>query len=521
MAGPVDAVVVGAGQTGSLLAARLAAAGKRVVIFEAGPRRRPGELVSSQIWARRLKGTTGCGESTGDHPLAVNFNTGQGSGGSALHHYACWFRLHAEDFAMRSRHGVAADWPFGYDALRPAYDRVQEYVGISGDAAAEVWRPEGAPYPMPPLPVFRQGELIAAGFAARGLRVAPLPMAINSIPYKGRPACIFDGWCDAGCPTGALANPLVTYLKEAHALGVRVEFDARVVRVRTNANGTRATGVEVMLGDGQRVFQDAALIVIAGFAIETPRLLLASANSVHRRGLANSSGQLGRRLHTHVACTIFGRFKEKTDNHLGVSGGQLVCQDNYGKDLGKGFLGGYQWLIGHALRPNDLLGIAGSRPDLYGAALARFMRDDAAHVGSMTLVGESIPLEENGVFLMDRNDRFGVPMARLMHRFDDNAMRLHAHASAEGQEIFRAAGASATWQGPMAGMHLLGGTCMGKDPAHAVTDEFGITHDVCNLAIAGPCLFPSGGAVNPTFTASALAQRAAEHFVARWAGLFG
>ncbi|QDX80601.1 oxidoreductase [Denitratisoma sp. DHT3] len=517
----VDAVIVGAGQVGSLLAARLAAAGKRVVVFEAGPERRAGGLVSSQIWARQLKGTPGCAESVGSHALGVNFNTGQGGGGSALHHYACWFRLHPEDFAMRSRHGVAADWPLDYEALRPAYDRVQSDVGISGDAAAEVWRPAGAPYPMPPLPVFRQGELIAAGFAAKGLRVAPLPLAINSIPYKGRPACIYDGWCDAGCPTGALANPLVTYLREARTLGARIEFEARVVRVRTNADGTRATGVDVALRDGRVVFQEAALVIIAGFAVETPRLLLASANGAHGRGLANSSGQLGKRLHTHAACTIFGRFPEPTDNHLGVNGGQLVCQDRYGKDQGHGFLGGYQWLIGHALRPNDLLGIAGGRPDLHGAALTRFMRDDAAHVGSMTMVGESFPLEENAVSLSETTDRFGVPLARLTHRFDENAVKLHAHASAEGQDLLRAGGASATWQGPLVGMHLLGGARMGKDPAHAVADEFGITHDVRNLMIAGPSLFPSGGAVNPTFTASALAHRAAEHVVGRWSDLFG
>lgn len=513
---PVDAVIVGAGQVGSLFAARLAAAGKRVKIFEAGPKRKLGQLASSQIWSRQLKGTPGCQVSGGTHALGVNFNTGQGSGGSALHHYACWFRLHPEDFEMHRRHGVASDWPFGYEALQSAYDAVQTEVGLSGDAHAESWRPAGAPYPMPPLPVFKQGELIAKGFAAKGLHVAPLPMAINSVPYKGRPACIYDGWCDAGCPTGALANPLVTYLRDAQRQGARIEHDAHVIRIATNAKGTRATGVEVALASGEVVFQEAGVVIVAGYAVETPRLLLASATPAHARGLGNSGDQLGRRLHTHVACTVFGRFAEATENHLGVSGGQLVCQDRYTKDQGLGFVGGYQWLIAHALRPNDLLGIAAGRADLFGDALTRFMKDDASHVGSMTLVGESIPLAENRVELGDRMDRFGMPLAKLTHRFDDNAVKLHAHASREGQEIFRAAGATQTWQGPMVGMHLLGGACMGKDPAQSVTDAFGAIHDIPNLFIGGPSLFPSSGSVNPTFTASALAHRAAAHLIERW-----
>ena len=515
---PVDAVIVGAGQVGSLFAARLAAAGKRVIVFEAGPPRHAKQLVSSQIWSRRLKGTPGCEVSGGAHALGVNFNTGQGSGGSALHHYACWFRLHPEDFAMHSRHGVASDWPFGYEALRPAYDAVQAEVGISGDARAERWRPAGAPYPMPPLPVFMQGKVIARGFAAMGMHVAPLPLAINSVPFKGRPACIYDGWCDAGCPTGALANPLVTYLREAQGHGARIEHDAHVTRILTNAAGTRAIGVEVALGNGEVVIQEAGVVIVAGFAVETPRLLLASATAVHGHGLGNSSDQLGRRLHTHVACTIFGRFAEQTDNHMGVSGGQLVCQDRYAKDQGHGFIGGYLWLIANALRPNDLLGIAAGRADLSGDALTRFMRDDARHVGAMTMIGESLPLAENRVELGDRKDRFDMPLARLVHRFDDNAVKLHAHATRESQEILRAAGASATWQGPMAGMHLLGGACMGESAADSVTDGYGALHDLPNLFVGGPSLFPSGGSVNPTFTASALAHRTAAHLVGNWAG---
>ena len=146
----VDAVVVGSGMAGSLIAAALAKAGKRTVVLEGGPERKLTDLTSSQLWSRRLKWAGPAVETGGASPLSVGFGSGWGTGGSALHHYACWFRLHAEDFEMKSRFGRGNDWPLRYDDLRPHYDAVQAEVGICGDAEREVWRPAGEAYPMPP-----------------------------------------------------------------------------------------------------------------------------------------------------------------------------------------------------------------------------------------------------------------------------------------------------------------------------------------------------------------------------------
>jgi choline dehydrogenase-like flavoprotein len=515
----VDAVIVGSGAAGSLFAANLAQSGKSVVILEAGPERTLKELYSSQIWARRLKWAGPPTETGGPDPVSVAFGSGWGTGGAAVHHYANWLRLHPEDFEMQSRFDRGLNWPIAYDGLRPFYDRIQREVGISGDAQAEVWRPPGEPYPMPPLPVFAQGQLIAQGFSQRGLRTAPVPMAINSVTYKGRAACANDGWCDAGCTLGALANPLVLHLPQALAAGATIRHHSYVTRVLTNTKGDRAHGVEYYDATGQRRVQEAAVVVLAAFAVQNPRILLNSATARHPQGLANSSGLVGRYLMAHSTANVFGLFKEETENFMGRTGGQLLSQEGYAKDPRKGYLGSSQWLIGNALKPTDLLGIANSRPELFGTALHEFLATASKHLATMTFVGEKLPNRDDCLVLSEKKDQYGFPLARITHAFGPDDLKCFEAGMTEGRAVFAAAGAYDVWVSGRARMHLMGGALMGRDARTSVTNSYGQTHDIGNLFIAGSSLFPTGGAVNPTFTIYALALRSAEYMLDHWASL--
>jgi choline dehydrogenase-like flavoprotein len=153
-----EVLIIGSGAVGSALAAQLAVAGRRIVILEAGPARTQADLISSAIWARRLKWSGTPVLESGDKPVGHAFNAGYGTGGSAVHHYAVWPRLHPQDFRLRSDHERGLDWPLSYEDLRHHYDAVQSEVGISGDALQETWRPLGAPYPLPPSPVSRRAR---------------------------------------------------------------------------------------------------------------------------------------------------------------------------------------------------------------------------------------------------------------------------------------------------------------------------------------------------------------------------
>jgi len=515
-----DVVIVGSGAAGSLLAAQLAEAGKRVIILEAGPERKLSGLVSSGLHSRKLKWSGSPVEESGNKPIGNNFNSGFGTGGSALHHFGVWPRLHEEDFQMQSRFGRGLDWPMVYDDLRPYYDRIQASLGISGDAKAEVWRPEGEDYPMGPVPLLAQGEVIARGFEKLGRKTAPLPLAVTTEEFRGRDACIWDGWCDAGCPIGALANPLVTTLSDALKLDVTIQHNATVRKILTNDKGDKATGVIYNDAKGQPIFQPAKLVILAAFAVQTPRLMLLSANAQHPGGLGNKNGLVGKYIMTHSAGIIYGLFDEETQCYLGVTGGQLINQDQYDhKDQRTKGFGSYQWMIAQATKPNDLLGFAGSNPALFGDALTNFMKKATAGFATMTACVEDLPIKENHVRLSQKTDHLGLPVAHAHHDAHPDSFALWQGCLEDGKGVFKAAGATDVWTGPNAAMHIMGGTIMGDRPESSVTNAFGKSHEIDNLFIAGPGLFPTSGGVNPTYTIHALSLRAADYIQNNWAGL--
>jgi choline dehydrogenase-like flavoprotein len=509
---PIDAVIMGAGAAGSYMAARLATAGKKVRVLEMGPAWEMSDLVSSQIWARRLKWGGAPVLPGGDNPFGHNMSTGWGFGGAALHHYAGWPRLHEEDFRVKSLYGHGLDWPISYKDLRPFYDRIQAEVGISGDAAAEVWRPPASAYPMPPLKWFRQGDILKQGFEKLGKRVSPAPMAINSVWYKDRPPCLYDGWCDAGCPIYALANPLATYLPLATRSGAEFQAGCQVTAIEVDGKG-RAEGLRYFDGRGKEYIQPADFVILAGAAVQNARLLLASRSLRHPNGFGNGSGLVGRYFSCHVLSNVYGLFNEETECHMGFSAGALMSQDGYGKQKEAGF-GSHTWGIAAAVKPNDLLGLANTRADLFGEELKTFVQRARRHFGSMNGICETVPQPENRIELADQRDKYGMPLARIRHTLAPEGAALWQHVNQEGLDVMKAAGATESWHDRrFAFAHVAGGAIMGEDPARSVTDSYGRLHDAQNVLVAGGGLFPTIGAVSPTFSILSLAARTMDHIM--------
>src|SRR3989449_4563962 len=163
----VDVAIVGAGASGSVFAAVLAKAGRKVVVLETGPDWQLSDLISSDFWGRRIKAAGAPFLLEGKNPFGYGYQSGWGVGGAALHYFANLPRLLPNDFKIRSEHNRALDWPISYQDVAPYYDKVARDIGVSGNAKAEeIWRPAGEPYPMPPMKTFRNGEVWLKGFEA-------------------------------------------------------------------------------------------------------------------------------------------------------------------------------------------------------------------------------------------------------------------------------------------------------------------------------------------------------------------
>jgi choline dehydrogenase-like flavoprotein len=189
----------------------------------------------------------------------------------------------------------------------------------------------------------------------------------------------------------------------------------------------------------------------------------------------------------------------------------------------KGAFGSTFINVGAALKSSGLGGFAGARADLFGPALADFMKRGKRGLSRIGASGEEMPNIENRVELASDKDEFGMPLGRIIHSYDQDAVALWNANFEEGLKIGKATGAKEVWsaRGNMPTVHLMGGTIMGTGAGNSVTNSYGQTHDLSNLYVAGPGIFVTSGAVNPTYTIFALSLRGAEHLAANWSAVAG
>ena len=364
----VDLVIVGCGAGGGVLSQRLGRAGWKVVVLEAGPFWDPDrDWVSDEAGSHRLYWTENrlIG---GDDPVELGQNnSGRGVGGSMIHYAGFAPRFHPSDFQTATRDGVGADWPIAYEDLRPHYELLERELPVAG----QHW-PWGDPhgYPHGPHPV-GAGALEAWRGAKRldiELRVGPVAIANGA--FGNRPHCIYRGFCLQGCKVNAKASPLVTHVPDALAHGVEIRADSMAVEVQIDERGS-CSGVRYF-HDGRERFQRAAAIAIAGYSIETPRLLLNSTSPRFPNGLANNSDQVGRYLMVQGAPQVAGRFPELLSMYKAPPP-EISSEQFYETDPTRGFARGF------AIQTVGPLPIGWAEHVLadghWGHALREYMRD--------------------------------------------------------------------------------------------------------------------------------------------------
>jgi choline dehydrogenase-like flavoprotein len=458
------------------------------------------------------------------NPRAIRGNFGYqhvvGLGGSTLHFTGEAHRMHPGAMRMRSRFGVAADWPIRYEDLERYYIEAERIVGVAGPDGDRV-RHRSAPYPLPAHALSHASRKLAAGAGKLGLTWTPNPYAALSRPYDGRPACNYCGNCNRGCPRLDKGSVDVTFLRKARGSGrCTIRTEARVTLIGAGARD-RVAHVEYVDAGGRRHKAATRALVLAGGAVETPRLLLASAGRNAVNGFANESGQVGRNFMETALWGSSGLHPEPLGSHRGLPA-DAICWDYNAPDAIPGIVGGCRFTPGMA--ESDLVGpiaYATRVVEGWGKQHKQRMRETFGRVLSVLAIGESLPGPRSFVDLdPDAKDAEGMPRARMHSHLDEVELARLAFMATKAREILKASGVSRIVEeygsydlfGPS---HVFGTCRMGQDPASSVVDGYCRSHRWKNLYIVDASVFPSsGGGEGPSLTIEAIALRAADALAA-------
>ena len=543
--GKVNAVVVGAGAGGGVVANELASSGLSVVLFERGgwpvyDNHINDELVNQRTFVlaslygpdweknpRVMINPDGSKRILRPNGWDYNYIAACVGSGTVSYGAMAW-RFMPEDFKMKSTYGTVEgstldDWPISYNDLESCYEKAEWEIGVSGENTGNPFAaPRKKGYPMPAFENNQEGKLLAAAAQEMGLHPFPIPMLRNSVPYNGRAGCIRNRTCVGfQCPVDAKNGTQNTVIPAAMKTGnCDVRPNCQVAEVITDERG-RATGVRYFDGNDREHFQPADLVVIAASAIETARLMLNSRSKLFPDGLGNNHGWVGRNLQGHAYTGAFGLFDQDINDIIGPGATFGMCDFNHHNE----------GIIGGGLLCNEFhqmpYGFSQFRPPgsaTWGKAHKEFQVK--MYRRTATLVGpiQEMPSFESRVRVDDSvKDHWGIPVAALSgrrHSLD------HEHCkflSDKAEAIIKQAGAYKTWQwvggrGLSGSHHQCGTTRMGDDPKTSVVNKYGQVHDVDNVFVADGSLFVTGGGFNPVLTIMALGYWVGDYIVRNWNG---
>lgn len=505
----VDFAIVGTGAGGGTLACRLAEMGFSVVAFDAGPYFRPLEdFASDESEQTKLYWTDDRIVEGANPPQMGSNNSGKAVGGSTVHFAMVSLRFRPEWFKSRTLLGYGADWPIDWREMWHYYAKVEDALKIAGPVTYP-WGPKRPRYPYRAHELNAAALALARGCERMGIGWTETPLATLSAPRGLAHPCVYRGFCVTGCSTNAKQSALVTWIPRALAAGAEIRDLAMVGRIEMGTDD-RVAGVHYHR-DGTWHFQRARNVVVAGYAIETPRLLLASATDRFPDGLANSSGLVGRNLMVQANQAVWGRLDEEVRAYKGPPSLAISEHWNY-EDRGKDFFGGYSFMSQGPL-PQLWAHTQFAAHGLWGEPLKAAMAD-YNHVVGLKIVGEMLPQHDNRVTLSDERDQYGLRIPRISYSWCDNDKALIDHSLRYMTQVLQAIDTQDIWWQDDDTCHLNGTARMGADPRHSVVDADCRSWDIPNLFICDGSVFPTVGGVNPSLTIQAIALRTADRIKA-------
>lgn len=535
-----DAVIIGTGAGGSTMALELTRLGMKVLSLEYGPNVSPSQIMSMEMFHdafRRmpysdLKPWLG-GRPEPNWKNGKYFVTKQESnyttsgepwgwrryrliGGRTKFWNCVSPRFSPHDFTAALEDGYGEPWPLTYSDIEPYYDRIEQLAGFCGGDVDHPECPKGKYMPAAP---FRCGERVAYdSIKALGrpeLVYLQSPMAIITRAYNNRPPCHYCGHCVDGCSTASKFDGAQVFLPIARKTGLHtVRTNSVVAEVLIDPDSGKARGVRYIDRETKKDYEAfGKVVVLSASAMESARILLNSKPRQYPNGVANSSGQVGRKLVDHIQCSGTGFLPQLYDlestNTDSYGGGAYVPRFNrsYQKSLG--------YIRGFGVQAGSGRGIAARYPG-FGAGLKKAIKTRyMARVG-FGCFGERIANADTYMEIdpSGEKDVYGIPIVRVHCKTGDNEKKMFRDMQDQLQMLLQACKAediviTQEMHPPGWSEHECGTCGMGKDPKTSVTNSFGQTHDIKNLFIADGGLFTQASEKSPTVTIMALALRGA------------
>jgi choline dehydrogenase-like flavoprotein len=545
-----DVVVVGSGASGGWVAKELTEAGLRVAVLEAGRKldpavdfsehklpydmpRRGGRAPREALAEQSVQNLTPqCDEYT--HHLFVKdtelpYTTppdkpfvwirGRHVGGKSITWGRQSYRLSDLDLKAASRDGFGTDWPLDYAELAPYYERVERFIGISGQAEGLPQLPDSVF--LPPMALTCGEQLVKKAVKDKFGRTLTIGRtAILTANLNGRPKCHYCGPCARGCTTGSYYSSPASSLPAAERTGRLSVIPNTVVSHLEVDDAGRFKSV-YCIDRLTRAHREVSgkVVVLCASTLESTRIMLNSRSPRYPNGIANSSGVLGHYLMDHVmgggAGGVLPMLKASIVQDGHRPNGIYVPRFRNVTEKQADFLRGYGFQGGANV---EKWGHAHSIPG-FGASFKQQVRDERKWQFRFGGFGECLPRFENHVELhKGRVDAWGIPILHIDMAFGDNEKKIVNDMAETAAEMLEAAGAEnveklAQPSIPGLGIHEVGTARMGNDPKTSVLNRWQQAHDVPNLFVMDGSVYPSSACPNPTLTIMALGSRASDYLV--------